>query len=250
MERGVERGTRKMEDYLMSDEVKQTVPVQGEGTPGAQVSAQVQSQDAVTPGQEPASQPGTEEAKPVTAQDLQALKEELSKQIQSQVDKSSTRVQKRLAEIDQAVAVLRKGGREITDADVKTLKQNAAAEAMIEPEQESIAEQTADPLDAAQWDQNDPVTRRIIELQLQYGMEIKGNMPQAAKIERGKGAVAFVKSYEAALKEAVGGQSSASTTTETKPTTPPAARIPASGGSGGTPAKSGRELLGRAHKED
>jgi len=210
----------------MSDTVEPKVPGQVAGTTEAQVSAQTQSQSAVQQGTEPASQQGTDEGKPVTAKDLLALKEELSKQIQSQVDKSSSRVQKELAKIDEAVKVLRASGREITDADVKTMKQNAAAAAMIEPEQEPIAQQTADPLDVRQWPQEDPVTSEITALQLKYRQAITSAMPQAAKLIRDKGPLEFVKSYEAALKEITSTHPQA---TETKPATPPAARIPAQG---------------------
>ena len=210
----------------MSDEVKQTVPGQGVGTPEAQVSAQVQSQDAVTPGQEPASQQGTEEAKPVTAQDLRALEEKLAKQIQSQVDKSSTRVMKAVSEVEQAVSVLRASGREITDADVQTLKQNAAAKAMIETEPGEVPEGAVqpDPLDKSKWDSSHPVSRKVIELELQYGVDLKDVKRDG--IVLGKGELAFVKSVEEALKAASGQKS---TSTETKPTVPPAARIPATG---------------------
>ncbi len=227
----------------MSDQVAQPVSGQAAGTAPAPASSPMQSQTAVPQGQEQTSQNETVEAKPVTAQDLQALEERIAKQIQSQVDKRDARVNKRLTEIDDAVKVLRASGREITDADVQTMKQAAAAKAMTEPEQEPIVQQTADPLDAAQWDPTDPVTRKIVELQLQYGRKITSNMPEAAKIVRGKGALDFVKSYEDALKAIT---STPPQATEPKPTVPPAARIPAGSNVPPAPNMTGRGYLKQA----
>ena len=228
----------------MSDLTKAEVPGQGVGTPAEPASSATQSQSAVTQAQEPASQQGTE-AKPVTAQDLAALREEFKREIQSQVDKRDTRVQARLTQIDNAVKTLRDGGQEITDETVKALKAKAATEAMIEPAPEPIA-QPDDPFDTKQWLQDDPATREVIQMQLKAGIAIKGDMPEAKMIVRNGNPFDFVRSYDAALKAAKD-RLSASTPTPTKTPAPSAARIPANGTSG-TVNKTGRQLLENAHK--
>lgn len=228
----------------MSDVTKAEVPGQAVGTVVAPVSAEGQSRAAVTPGQEPASQDGTE-AKPVTAQDLQALEERLGKQIQSQVDKSSARVQKKLAEVDQAVAVLRASGREITDADVKTLKQNAAAQAMIEPEAEPITPAENDPFDAGKWNQSDPAVQVVLQAQTDAKMTINADDPEAKMINR-TNAAAWIKSNLAAL-EAKAVRLQSASNVETKTTSPAAARIPAKGGAPLPTYKTAKDLWEKAH---
>lgn len=230
----------------MTDQNTPTLPGQGVGTPVAPVSAQEQSQIAVKPEQDPVGQKG-EEAKPVTAADLAALKDDMYREIQSQVDKRNSRVQARVAEVENAVKILRDGGQEITDDTVKALKTKAAAEAMVEQTQSEVPTSgQPDLLDMNNWDPADPATRKIMDLQLEYGMEITSNMPQAAMIERGKGRVAFVNSYRAAL-EAVKAASSAPTSTVQETKTTPAARIPPSGSSGSQP-RTAIQMLEEAHR--
>lgn len=230
----------------MSDDGKQVViPGQGEQPP-VQTSGEEQSREAVTQSQEPASQEGIDENRPVTAKDLAAIKEEIRRETQSMVDKRETKVQARFKQIDEAVATLRKGGKEITDADVKVLKQNAAQEAMLEEEPADVSTGGEDPLDASKWNPADPATQKVLDMQLKYEMEITSDMPEAKMIEQGKGRIAFVKSYEAALKAATARLSN-SGTTETKPNHP-AARIPPTGGKPGeAPAKSASEYWNKAY---
>jgi hypothetical protein len=233
-----------MEDYQMSNLTTAEVPGQGVGTPAVPASSATQSQSAVTQAQEQASQQGTD-AKPVTAQDLASLREEMKREIQSQADKRDTRVQARLTQIDQAVKTLRDGGQDITDETVKALKAKAATEAMIEPAPEPIA-QPNDPFDTRQWPQQDPVTRKVIQLQAQAGITIKGDMPEAALIVRNGDPIDFYESYKVAVAKAKD-RMSASTQTQPKPSAPSAARLPATGTSG-TVNKTGRQLLENAHK--
>ena len=234
----------------MSDQQVQNVPGQVAGTTPAQVSAEGQSPTtAVTSTQEPASQTG-QEAKPVTAQDLVALEERLAKQIQSQVDKRDTRVNKRMTEIDSAVALLRGQGTEISDDKVKAMKQNAATEAMIEPAQETIDTQTVDPLDASKWDPQNPLTTVAKRMMANKQLTLDAGDPEAKMIDYSDGA-AWLISLESALNAKSVRLKSPPKQEEPKSNTNAAARIPASGGSsGGEPAKSGREYLKRAHKED
>jgi hypothetical protein len=228
----------------MSDLTKAEVPGQGVGTPAEPASSATQSQSAVTQAQEPASQQGTD-AKPVTAQDLASLREEIKREIQSQVDKRDTRVQKRLTDIDTAVATLRGGGQQITDEEVKSLKLKAAADAIIEPATEAIA-QPIDPFDTKQWPQNDPVTGEVIRMQTEAGIEIKGDMPEAKMIVRNGSPFVFIRSYDAALKAAKDRLSASKTETKQQPAAA-AARIPATGTSS-TSSRSGYDLLKDARK--
>ena len=244
-------GESNLEDYLMSDQQVQNVPGQAVGTAPAQVSAEGQSPTtAVQPTQEPASQTG-QEAKPVTAQDLATLEDKLRREIQSKTDKSEGRIRQAVEDVKASIARLDSLGHKVSPEEAESMMSKAYDKAKLETATEPIEEPTATQLDSSQWDATDPVTRKVIELELQYGRELK-SLPKEAQvsIEKGKGAVAFVKSVEAALKTA--SQSPAPPKQEEpKSNTNAAARIPAAGGSsGGEPAKSGRELLGRAHKED
>lgn len=232
----------------MSDLTKLTVPGQGVGTPEAQVSAQVQSPSAVPPAQEPASQEGTEEAKPVTAKDLEALREELRREVQSQVDKRDTKVREELKRFDASIAQLKAAGKELTEEEVNTLRVKVAEQARTEAVSESIAE-TNDPFDTKQWPQDDLASQEVIALQKKAGIEIKGDMPEAKLIDRQHGPFAFVRSYEAALQAAQERIQSASTTTETKPPSAPAsARIPAASNTPSSPNMTGRGYLREANK--
>jgi len=230
----------------MSDLTTANVPGQGEGTPPEPTSVAAQSPSAVKPATEPTSQEGTD-AKPVTAQDLATLREEMKREIQSQVDKRDTKVREKLTAFDASIEQLKTLGKPLPEQDVADMRVKVAEQARTEAVTESIA-QPNDPFDTKQWPNEDPVTLEVIQLQKTAGIEITGDMPEAGMIVRNGSPFAFVRSYEAALKAAKDRLSASTTTTEPKPTAPPAARIPAGGGSPASENMTGREYLKQASR--
>jgi hypothetical protein len=233
----------------MSDETKQPVPGQGVGTPAGTASSATQSQEAVPQAQEPASQQGTAEAKPVTTVDLAALREELKREIQSQVDKRDAKVREKLSAFDTSIAQLKAAGKELPESEVKDLRAKVAQQARDEAAtEEPITPQAKDPFDLTQWDQSDPAVQVVLQAQTEAKMTINSADPESKMIDRSS-AAKWIKSNLAAL-EAKSNRLKESPVppNEPKPTAPAAARIPPSGGVPTTPAASASDYWKGAYK--
>lgn len=234
----------------MSDQQEPKVPGQAVGTAPAQVSAEGQSPTtAVTPEQEPASQTG-QEAKPVTARDLATLEDKLRREIQSKTDKSEGRIRQAVEDVKASIARLDSLGHKVSPEEAQSMMSKAYDKAKLETATEPIDEQTVDPLDASKWDPQNPLTTVAKRMMANKQLTLDAGDPEAKMIDYSDGA-AWLISLESALNAKSVRLKSPPKQEEPKSNTNAAARIPASGGSsGGEPAKSGRELLGRAHKED
>lgn len=239
----------------MSDDVKQPVPGQGAVSPVVQASGAGQSGTPAESAQEQASQQGTEEAKPVTTQDLAAMeariREETRREIQSQVDKRDAKVREKLSAFDASIAQLKIAGKELPEAEVKDLRAKVAQQAREEVDSEITSPSSVpDWTDVSKWDQTDPIVSAVLDAQREIGIVLTADMPEAKSVIRDQGPRKFLKSYEEQLIAAKNRLSASEKVQPTKPSAPPAARIPSQGSSGGQPAGSGRDLLERAHKND
>lgn len=234
----------------MSDAILQPVPGQGAVPPEVQASGAGQSGTPAESATEQASQQGTEEAKPVTAQDLLALEERIAKQIQSQVDKGEGRaVKKAVAEVKASIETLKAAGHEISDKDAQALMSNAIQKATIAEAtaEEPSAQSAQDWTDVSQWDQSDPIVQAVKDAQKEIGIALTAEMPEAKSVVRNQGPRKFLQTYEAAL---ITAKARMSASEETKSKSTPAARIPAQGGSSsGTPASSASDYWKEAYKK-
>jgi len=199
-------------------------PDAGQSADAAPV-AQGSEEKPVTPPQAPV---GQQEATPqyITREEAEKLKQDILNDARSYSDKGRVKLQKAMADVEQAVATMRGLGREISDEDVRKMRTEAASKAMATAEDDT-AQDPAAPRVTLQYDQNEYLAEGF-RLEGKHGVTVEQGDPEMSmiKITGNKGTDLKNLQDAFAAKAKRMSQTSTTETNQETPATGSAARVP------------------------